>query len=138
MPGAAMTRWDWFYAALLAALAAAILVRVAHAQPPEPGSEDYTTLHPHAEWLQQQVDPSTQTRCCSLADCRVVEWRVHGAAVEAYLPGAKFVEAPDRWVAVPDAVIHREENPTGRAIACWSATRPVNAGFYCFWLPDLT
>jgi len=74
----------------------------------------------------------------------VVEWRSHGASVEAFIARAdargftKFDGAPNAWVTVPSEVIKREGNPTGVAIACWSAFRKSDSGFYCFFLPDLT
>jgi hypothetical protein len=67
-----------------------------------------------------------------------VEWRSRGADIQAFLPKSKYDGAPDNWVTVPVAIIHHNENPTGRAVACWSAVHDTNKGWYCFWLPDLT
>jgi len=116
---------------------------VAHAAPPSPGSDDDIALSPYAEWIQGQTGHYGGL-CCSLADCRTVEWREHKGHVEALIARSdsrgfdKFLEAPNKWLEVPDVVIKREGNPTGVAIACWSAYRTQDDGFYCFFLPDLT
>jgi len=112
------------------------------AQPPE-GSEDYEQLMPYADWISGRTGKYGGL-CCSVSDCRVVKWRMDGASYQAYVAKlddrgfVKFPEAPDAWVTVPPDVIKRENNPTGVAIACWSAFRNKDAGFYCFFLPNLT
>ncbi len=117
--------------------------RVAEAAPPPLGSEDYEQLLPYAAWISKQA-ANNGGLCCSIADCRVVNWRMKGDAYEAFIAKtddrgfSKFPEGPDAWVAVPTDVIKREVNPTGRAIACWSAHRINDGGYYCFFLPNLT
>jgi hypothetical protein len=115
----------------------------AFASPPLAGSEDYDQLMPFAEWMTGRA-ANNGGLCCSISDCRVVGWRVKGVGYEAYIAKrdgrgfVKFPGAPDAWLPVPTDVIKREVNPTGRAIACWSADYPSESGFYCFFLPDLT
>ena len=115
----------------------------AHAAPPELGSEDYENLMPYSEWIAGRTAPGGGL-CCSVSDCRVVPWRATGNGYEAMISNhdargfVKFADAPDRYLTVPNEVIKREGNPTGFAIACWSAYRGKDNGFYCFFLPDLT
>lgn len=128
-------------AAVLAALLA--LAGPAWASPPLPGSEDYDQLMPYAGWISTQAS-NHGGLCCSITDCRVVRFRTRGNAYEAFIPQTddrgftKFPDAPNAWVRVPSDVIKRETNPTGEAIACWSAHRMDDRGYYCFFLPDLT
>ena len=124
--GSAMTR--------ALAVLALLLPLVAHPAPPELGTDDYEALSPYARWIEAQVS-HMGVRCCSLADCRIAEWRPKGAGVEVYLTEAKWPHAPNGWVAVPDVVIKRDENPTGRIVACWSAAHVPDGGFYCVFLP---
>jgi hypothetical protein len=110
---------------------------------PPAGSEDYDQLMPYADWISGRTG-NNGGLCCSISDCRVVKWRMSGASYEAYVAKkddrgfVKFPDAPDAWISVPPEVIKRENNPTGWAIACWSAYRAMDDGFYCFFLPNLT
>ena len=114
-----------------------------YASPPLKGSEDYDQLMPYSEWIAGRVS-NKGGLCCSISDCRVVSWRTKGSAYEAFIATrddrgfTKFPGAPDAWVTVPTDVIKRDINPTGRAIACWSANHPSDFGYYCFFLPDLS
>lgn len=129
-------------AALCAVFGAAIIAR-AVAAPPPPGSEDYEQLMPYASWISARA-ANNGGLCCSISDCRVVPFRTQGSQFEAFIAHhdlrgfVKFPGGPDRWIAVPTDVIKHESNPTGRAIACWSAYRTEEDGYYCFFLPDLT
>lgn len=69
--------------------------------------------------------------CCSVADCRRVraEFRDDGYWW-VYIDSITFPDddnryhghAPNDWVQVPEsAVLPREDNPAGGAIACWYA-----------------
>lgn len=113
------------------------------ADPPVKGSEDYDQLLPYANWISTRA-ANRGGLCCSVSDCRVVNWRADGGSYEAFISTrddrgfTKFPNAPDAWVSVPSDVIKREINPTGRAIACWAAYRHEDAGYYCFFPPDLT
>ena len=133
-------------ARLLPAVALACVFGAASASPaaaaaPPPGSEDYDALMPYASWIGAR-STNFGGLCCSVSDCRVVKWR-WGDRLEAYIPTTddrgftKFPGAPNQWLAVPDGVIKREDNPTGQAIACWSRAKRDDSGFYCFFLPEL-
>ena len=112
------------------------------AAPPSPGSEDYDQLMPYSGWISAR-STNKGGLCCSVSDCRVVQWRMQGASYEAFISNSddrgftKFAGAPNRWIGVPDSVIKRESNPTGQAIACWSSCKHDDAGYYCFFLPDM-
>ncbi len=59
--------------------------------------------------------------CCSLADCRPTESRIKANHYEALVG--------DNWLAVPpDKILQRTDNPTGRAVVCWTPQR----GIMCF------
>src|SRR5438552_100492 len=96
--------------------ASALLFSVAaHAQPPENADPAL------APWFQSLQQPSTGASCCSISDCRPTEYRSDADHYEALVEG--------RWLLVPsDKVLQRTDNPTGRAIVCWT---PV-LGIMCF------
>jgi hypothetical protein len=72
-------------------------------------------------WFHSLHQPGTGTPCCSVADCRPTDFRSTGDHYEAMING--------KWLEVlADKVIHRSENPTGRAVVCWT---PVH-GILCF------
>jgi hypothetical protein len=74
-----------------------------------------------APWFRGLHVPGTGTSCCSIADCRPVDSRIVGDHYEALVEG--------KWLAVPrDLILEREDNPTGRAVVCWTPT----AGILCF------
>ncbi|KAA5612071.1 hypothetical protein [Rhodovastum atsumiense] len=90
-------------------------VPAAQARPPENPDPEL------APWYNSLRQPGTGISCCSIADCRPVDYRVVQDRYEAFIAGA--------WRAVPpDRVLHREDNPTGRAVVCWTPT----AGIMCF------
>jgi len=100
---------------LLRAIALLWLVHPALAAPP---SDADPALAP---WFNSLRQPWTNALCCSMADCRPVESRLADGHYEALIEG--------EWKRVPDhLILNRSDNPTGRAIACW--TRQV--GIMCF------
>lgn len=105
---------------LFALLGAAAL---AFAKPP-PGSDG--TLAP---WYQSLSQPYTGYPCCSVADCRTVQYRTVADHFEAFIDRRSFgADAPEAWVRVPPSnVLHRRDNPTGEAVACW-----YNGEIRCF------
>ncbi len=113
---------------------------VAFASPPEQGSEDYELLSPYSEWLHNQTVGPTGPSCCNLADCRSIKYRIKNNEIEVYITKDKYGDGvqQDRWLIVPNEVVHKEHNPTGIAVSCYSPYRTIDNGFYCFWLPDLT
>lgn len=74
-----------------------------------------------APWFGSLKQPGTGMSCCSMADCRPVDFRIQGNRYEAYVEGM--------WrVVPPEVVLRRDDNPTGRAIACYT---PYH-GIMCF------
>ena len=91
------------------------LIQPAHAAPP---SDADPALAP---WFNSLRQPWTNALCCSMADCRPVQSRLTDGHYEALIDG--------EWRTVPEhLILNRSDNPTGRAIACW--TRQV--GIMCF------
>jgi hypothetical protein len=74
-----------------------------------------------APWFRSLLQPGTSVSCCALADCRPTDYRISADHYEALVGGA--------WVAVPpDKILDRTDNPTGRAVVCWTPQR----GIMCF------
>ena len=74
-----------------------------------------------APWFRSLLQPGTSISCCSVADCRTTEYRVEGDHYEALIGEAWFAVPPDR-------ILQRTDNPTGRAVVCWTPQR----GIVCF------
>ena len=97
--------------------AAAILVLgvsgiAADAQPP-PNADP--ALH---GWFESLKQPGTGASCCSIADCRPVDYRMGVAGYEAFLDA--------RWVKVPDErVLRGMSNPTERGVLCRAPTGAI-------------
>ena len=77
-------------------------------------------MAPYAEWVRGLVNPTNGQGCCSLSDCRIVEYRMTGDGYEAFIGRDTFAAAPDRWLKVPENVVLHKENPTGFGVACWA------------------
>jgi hypothetical protein len=45
---------------------------------------------------------------------------------------AFFGDVPEAWIEIPEARINRTNNPTGRAVLCWSIFYPHFNGVFCF------
>ncbi len=74
-----------------------------------------------APWFQGLRAPDTGQSCCSVADCRPTEARTRGDRYEVLIEG--------KWMAVPSQrVLNRSDNPTGRAVVCWTPAQ----GIMCF------
>jgi hypothetical protein len=74
-----------------------------------------------APWFNSLRQPGSGMSCCSIADCRPVDYRTVDNHYEAYIEG--------EWRPVPpDKVITRADNPTGRAVVCWTRL----SGIMCF------
>jgi hypothetical protein len=96
-------------------LGAVVAVAPVRAAPPENADP---SLSP---WYNSLRQPGTGALCCSIADCRPTEYRITRDHYEALVEGI--------WRDVPpDRVVKREDNPTGRAVVCWTPT----AGVLCF------
>jgi hypothetical protein len=74
-----------------------------------------------APWFNSLRQPGSGISCCSIADCRPVDYRTVDNHYEAFIEG--------EWRAVPpDKVLTRADNPTGRAVVCWTKL----SGIMCF------
>ena len=82
-----------------------------------------------APWYQSLEQPGTGYPCCSISDCRTVQYRTVADHFEAFIDRRTFGEdAPDDWLPVPpEHVLHRRDNPTGEAVVCW-----YNGEIRCF------
>ena len=102
--------------AQLLACFAALGIAASDAAPPENADP---ALH---GWFESLKQPGSGVSCCSIADCRPVEYRLVADGYEAYLD--------TRWVHVPDdKILHGRTNPTGRAQLCRS---PISGAILCF------
>jgi hypothetical protein len=73
-------------------------------------------------WFESLKQPGSGVSCCSIADCRPVEYRLAADGYEAYLD--------TRWVHVPDdKIIHGMANPIARGVLCRS---PISGTILCF------
>jgi hypothetical protein len=43
-----------------------------------------------------------------------------------------YGDAPETWIEIPDAKVTQPNNPTGRAVLCWSTFYPDFNGVFCF------
>jgi hypothetical protein len=77
---------------------------------------------PIGQWFQSLKQPGSGVSCCSVADCRPVDYRIGAEGYEAMLDGS--------WVHVPDQrVLRNQANPTARAVLCRS---PISGAILCF------
>jgi hypothetical protein len=59
--------------------------------------------------------------CCSLADCRPVQFRTRGDHYEVLIGKQYGSGVAEHWEEVPaESVLNKTDNPTGSAIACWT------------------
>ena len=91
----------------------------ATAQPPAGIPTDPTIM----AWFQSLKMPGTDISCCGIGDCRFIDdWRTAGQGYQVLIDS--------KWVDIPtEAVLHRTDNPNGRAVLCLS---PDLARIYCF------
>jgi hypothetical protein len=110
---------------LLGLVLLALSLACAVAKPPDGADPD----SPLAHWYQSLAQPETGYPCCSVADCRTVQYRTAGDHFEAFIDRKSFgTSAPDDWLPVPsEHVLHRHDNPTGEAVVCW-----YNGEIRCF------
>jgi hypothetical protein len=92
---------------------------------PAPDSDDYADLHPYSKWIEAQKNEAIGS-CCSLADGRVVDWRITGDHYEVRFLHPESIQGqvqPEagHWYAVDDRAVLHTPNPTGKAVAWWYA-----------------
>ena len=103
-------------AVLWLATVALLGIAASDAAPPENADP---ALH---GWFESLKQPGSGVSCCSIADCRPVEYRLVANGYEAYLD--------TKWVHVPDEkVLHGIVNPVARGIVCRS---PISGTILCF------
>ena len=86
------------------------------AQPPDNADPQ---LH---DWFQSLQQPGTGAPCCSIADCRQVDYRLASGRFEVLIDA--------RWVPVTDAtILHGMSNPTHRGVLC---RLPISGAIRCF------
>jgi hypothetical protein len=107
-----------------------VLSGAAFAAPPPEGSDDWNVMHPYADWVRTQHDP-TGHWCCDIGDGRPVEAEIDGDHWRVHVTPAHFPGETDRWLPVPDEKIIRNANPTGSPIL-WMYQGRVQ----CFAPPD--
>jgi hypothetical protein len=84
-----------------------------------------------APWFESLRQPGTGAPCCSIADCRTVEFRHDRDGYEVFIDGRWKMSVPF-WLRVPpERTIDRIDNPTGRAVVCFTP----EAGIICFVPP---
>lgn len=78
-----------------------------------------------AHWFNSLQRPDGGGSCCSInSDCRVTEFRTAGDHYQAIYAGA--------WIDVPPrAVLHRRDNPLGRAVLC-AMSVGAHVHVFCF------
>jgi hypothetical protein len=85
-----------------------------------------------APWFESLTQPGTGASCCSIADCRTVEFRQDRDGYEVLIDGRWKVSVPF-WLRVPPhRIINRIDNPTNRAVVCYTP----EAGILCFVRPS--
>ena len=85
-----------------------------------------------APWFESLKQPGTGAPCCSIADCRTVEFRQDRDGYEVLIDGRWKVSIPF-WLRVPpNRIIDRIDNPTNRGVVCFTP----EAGILCFVRPS--
>jgi len=115
----------------LTALIVTAFAAPSRAAPPPPGSEEAQQLKGFAQWFGAQK--GAWGFCCSVADGRIVDVRIHGGHYEVRFLHPETIEAAIRPVAgtyyrVRDDVVLHVPNPTGRPVAWWSEREMFDNG----------
>jgi len=98
------------------ALVAVFSPRACEAEPPA-GADP--ALRP---WFESLKQPGSGVSCCSISDCRPVQYRLASDGYEALIESG--------WIHIPeDRVLHHKQNPLGRAVLCRS---PASGTIFCF------
>ena len=102
-----------------AAVLALVIACTPHNAKAEPPDGADPALRP---WFESLKQPGTGVSCCSISDCRPVQYRLVPEGYEA-LVGSIWVHVPD------DKILRHQQNPLGRAVLCQS---PASGRIYCF------
>ena len=91
------------------AIIAAMLAAYPGVAAPPPGIAPDSGM---SQWFQELRQPGPSGMpCCSISDCRKVEFRMTDTDYEILIEGT--------WHRVPSSVILRQANPVGKAVACY-------------------
>jgi hypothetical protein len=106
-----------------------LLLLILTAAAPEGADPDSSV----SEWYRGLRQPDTNMGCCSIADCRPVQYRIVGNRYEFLLDGRFSGVQEPKWVPVPaPMILDHTPNPTGSAVACWEP----HSGVRCFVRPS--
>lgn len=96
-------------------LGLSLIASTSWARPPENADPNL------APWFQSLRQPDNGASCCSMADCRAVDYRLTADSYEVFID--------NRWIVVPEEkILQRVDNPIGRAVVCWTPS----LGVLCF------
>lgn len=77
---------------------------------------------PNANWYKSLKQNGTGIPCCSIEDCKEVDYRIGSSAqYQAWVENG--------WVDIPDDRVLTRENPTGRGVLCRSQ---ITGTIWCF------
>ena len=111
--------------AIVVGLCWAVMIGAANAYPPPDADMSL------APWFQGLRQPGTGMMCCSIADCRTVDFRQDRDGYEVLIDSRWKLSNPF-WLRVPpNRIIDRIDNPTNRGGACFTP----EAGILCFVRP---
>jgi len=102
---------------------ALLVFAAAHGAPAPSGSEEEQRMREYGGWFLSQS--SDLGACCSLADGRMVNWRINGDHYEVTFLHPETVITEEKpqagvyYTVEKEAVLHTM-NPTGSGIAWWS------------------
>jgi hypothetical protein len=93
------------------------------AAPPPDGSIEQKSLGGFDHWFRSQT--GSYGPCCSLADGRIVEWRIVNDHYEVTFVHPELIDSspapqPGKYYQVDDKAVLHGDNPTGYAIAWWA------------------
>jgi hypothetical protein len=125
-----MTQRAWVFV-LLFAIFAALIAPLVHLRAAPPTDFE----RGHSDWFRSLQAPDGSGSCCDLTDCRTVETRINARGnYEALLTPQSHGQVgmfEPAWVEIPMEKTIFTSNPTGKAVACWTAAR----GVICFVRP---
>ena len=85
-----------------------------------------------APWFESLKQPGTGAPCCSIADCRTVEFRQDRDGYEVLIDGRWKVSIPFWLRVLPNRIIDRIDNPTNSGVVWFTP----EAGILCFVRPS--
>jgi hypothetical protein len=102
------------YPARVACYAAMLIAQSVYAFGAPPA--DLTPNPALSEWFKSLKQPGTSLPCCSISDCRRVDFRIASEGRYEVLVEGKWYRVPNRFV------LQQQGNPVGRAVACYTTS----------------